>query len=361
MENIDKTPFVSCKTNSWLDIVEFAPKIRNMNIQKVLFASFLLAGLVSGAHAQQVSKNVIAEHFTNTLCSVCASRNPGLTTNLANYPQVLHVSFHPSAPYAGCTLSMANVSENDARTNYYGLYGATPQLTIQGKVITGSFTNPAIFTDVLGELTSFSMSVTTFAAGADSLETTIKIKKVDTSSLTMLQLYGLVAEDTLFFTSGNGETYHYNVFRKSIFGNTPLSITSLVNVGDSFTVSKKMAINSSWTRSKLFSTAIIQDNSKSVVQAGQSGHLPGIPVNTADITQDWIRLYPNPATNQLYVDNLSGGNTAVSISDAKGGLFISQIISDKVSSIDISNLSPGLYFVKLSGSGGNSTWQFIKL
>jgi hypothetical protein len=33
------------------------------------------------AHAQ-VTKKIIVEHFTNTKCSVCASRNPGFHTNL---------------------------------------------------------------------------------------------------------------------------------------------------------------------------------------------------------------------------------------------------------------------------------------
>ena len=81
---------------------------------------------------------MLVEHFTNTYCSVCASKNHGFYANLWRYPQVWHVAYHPSSPYAACPLSMANVPENDARTNYYGVYGGTPRLVIQGAVVTST-------------------------------------------------------------------------------------------------------------------------------------------------------------------------------------------------------------------------------
>ena len=96
----------------------------------------------------QVPKKVIVEHFTNTVCSVCASKNPGFYTNLKNQQGVIHLAVHPSSPYTSCILSKHNVSENDARTNYYGVYGATPRLAIQGVVIASNanYSSAAIFT-----------------------------------------------------------------------------------------------------------------------------------------------------------------------------------------------------------------------
>ena len=49
-------------------------------------------------HAQKVPLNSIVEHFTNTKCSVCGSRNPGFLTNKNRFPSLSYISIHPSAP-----------------------------------------------------------------------------------------------------------------------------------------------------------------------------------------------------------------------------------------------------------------------
>ena len=99
----------------------------------------------------QVPKKTIVEHFTNTKCSICASRNPGFYTNLNNQPGVLHLAIHPSSPYNGCQLYQQNSSENDARTNYYGVYGGTPRLVINGSVISvnANYSDNSMFTPFL--------------------------------------------------------------------------------------------------------------------------------------------------------------------------------------------------------------------
>ena len=86
----------------------------------------------------QVPKKAVVEHFTNTNCSVCASRNPGFYTNLNMQTGVLNLAVHPSSPYPNCLLYQQNATANDARTNYYGIYGSTPRLVINGNVISSA-------------------------------------------------------------------------------------------------------------------------------------------------------------------------------------------------------------------------------
>jgi hypothetical protein len=99
---------------------------------------FSILFFVSSITLAQVPKKVVVEHFTNTRCSVCASRNPGFYNNYKTQAGVIHLAIHPSSPYAACVLSQHNPVENDARTNYYGVYGGTPVLVIQGVVISTS-------------------------------------------------------------------------------------------------------------------------------------------------------------------------------------------------------------------------------
>ncbi len=337
------------------------PKPTSMNLfTKLFFSAAAVTGSLTAARAQQVPKTVIAEHFTNTLCSVCASRNPGFYSNLWNYPQVLHVAYHPSSPYAGCTLSMANPAENDARTNFYGLYGGTPTLAVQGLVVSGTFTDASIFTSKLAQLTSFSMRITTTAQGADSVKVVTTIKKVDTSSVTNLQFYGLVAEDTLNFTSGNGEAHHYDVFRQSLSGTTSVNVSSLVSVGDSFMHTKVLAIKTTWTRNKLFAVGILQDNSKNVLQAAKSGHIPSAPsaVTTLAVQPD-VNIYPNPATDKLFIEGDFQLPIAIAITDSKGAVVVTQKIST-TGAIDISALKPGVYFIHIDGGQNSPVHKFLK-
>jgi len=114
-----------------------------------------LVALLSFTYSEaQISQKVIAEHFTNTKCSVCASRNPGLIQNFVSNPDVLHISIHPSSPYATCIFNQHNKTENDDRTKYYGLYGSTPRLAINGNVQASSvnFGSSTLFTSYKGKL-----------------------------------------------------------------------------------------------------------------------------------------------------------------------------------------------------------------
>ena len=83
----------------------------------------------------QVEQKVIIEHFTNTRCGTCANKNPAFYETLANYPQVLHVAYHPSSPYANCAFNQQNKEDNDARTHFYNIYGGTPRAVVQSDVI----------------------------------------------------------------------------------------------------------------------------------------------------------------------------------------------------------------------------------
>src|SRR5688572_6916976 len=108
---------------------------------------------ISSVAIAQVPKKVIVEHFTNTKCSICASKNPGFYTNLAAHPGVLHLSVYPSSPYAACLLSQQTQPESDARTNYYGIYGGTPRFIIQGTVLPSNtnYADASIFTPYTGQ------------------------------------------------------------------------------------------------------------------------------------------------------------------------------------------------------------------
>jgi len=72
----------------------------------------------------QVSKMVVTEHFTNTVCGICGLRNPNLWATLddATNADVLHVSYHPSSPYPSCQLNQFDTDANDSRVMFYNQF-----------------------------------------------------------------------------------------------------------------------------------------------------------------------------------------------------------------------------------------------
>ena len=71
-------------------------------MKNLLFSNFLFLSIFG---ISQVQQNVIIEHFTNTRCGICGVRNPGLYTNISEYPEIIHIAFHPSSPYSTCVLN----------------------------------------------------------------------------------------------------------------------------------------------------------------------------------------------------------------------------------------------------------------
>ncbi len=113
---------------------------------KKIFNLFMLV-LAIKASSVQVPKKVVVEHFTNTKCRICASRNPGFYKNLNSQTGVIYLTIHTSSPSAAFVLSQHNAVENDGRTNYYDIYGSTLRLVIQGVVISSgaNYSSTSIF------------------------------------------------------------------------------------------------------------------------------------------------------------------------------------------------------------------------
>lgn len=307
---------------------------------KLLFYALLGMAAVTSASAQPVPKRVVVEHFTNTYCSICASRNPGFYNNLATFPDVLHVAYHPSSPYPSCPLNQANVVENDARTNFYSVYGSTPRLVIQGEVIpaNANYSNPTLFSTRQGQTTPFELLLTLSSAPNNQLNLTAFVIKVDTSSLQNALLYGAICEDTVLFAANNGETVHHDVFRKSAWGNVQ-SLNLPTNVGDTVAFSSTFPNNIFTDITNVHVVGILQKSDNyQVIQTAASNHVI-LTNDVSDIGKHKIALAPNPATHTLRLMNINQ-EIAYKIMDMHGR----QISSGSTSGVvDVSTLAPGCY------------------
>ena len=336
-----------------------------MNSLKTLFITGLVLALGNNLNAQAVTKKILVEHFTNTKCGICASRNPGFYTALAQNPDVLHIAYHPSSPYTTCLFSTQNKAENDARTNYYGLFGGTPTFTINGLEKSSSeVQSSGIYNPFKNQTSPLSIKMNLLPAGSDSIGVTVVITSVAEHSLTNLTLYVALAEDSVFYNAPNGEKVHYDVFRKSFTGNNPIGFTAPKDIGKTYTYNSKVAKRSIWKINRLSALVIISDKVDNVIQSHQSDlyNETTSSINNINESENSASVYPNPAANIIHIKWEGKSNKAdllILNQFGKSVMNIKNINQEHV--LDISELKSGLYYFHIFENSHASIIKLIKL
>jgi len=325
--------------------------------------SALLAYIFPIVLLAQVPKTVVVEHFTNTRCSICASRNPGFYNNLENHPDIIHIAYHPSSPYSTCVLNNHNVSENDDRTKYYNIYGSTPKFTIQGDNIPSSqnVSNPSLFTPYTGQTSPMSISMTHEKFGSDSMQVRVVIKTEATHSLSNSRLFVALVEDTIAYVAPNGENFHYDVFRKALTNIEGDALTLPANVGDSLIFEFSSGNNIDWIFKRMYALAILQDGgTKEVIQSSKTNSEPtGSPVGIAESILENIGISPNPAQDVLNIKS-EVSIDKVTFYSLTGNVALEYFPrGDRSIQIGIDNLNRGVYFLQIQSGSSLTTKKVI--
>jgi hypothetical protein len=309
-----------------------------------LLLSYLMAFSIT-VNAQ-IPKTTIVEHFTNSNCGVCAYSNPFIADTLGNFPDVLRIAFYPSSPYANCFFSMQNPIENDARTNFYGVYGGTPKLLVNGELTTLANLESKLQT-AAQDTTSYKLRLTQEFISMDSVEVRLMIKKVAPDFLVDALLFIGAAEDTVFQTTGNGESVHRDVFRKALTNSVGDNILLPVNVNDSVVFNFPYKVDTAWNTNRMNSIAILQNISdKKLINATISTNISPVPNSVPSYTSTKLQLYPLPASDKIFINEWPQFSQA-QIFSMQGSLLSTEQVKRQY--IDLSSISDGTYILKLSG------------
>lgn len=263
---------------------------------RIIFKSIqaiLLVGVNSSAILAQVAKTSVVEHFTNTSCSVCANNNNSFYNIINNYPNTLHISFHPSSPYSNDFFNQQNQADNDARTNFYGVFGSTPRLVVNGAVITNSNLNNTLSASST-TTSNFEVQVRQEQVTGNDFNVSVVVKKVANDNSASATLFVGVSEDTIYQTTNNGESVHYNVFRKALSATVGNSVTLPVNVGDSTVSTFNYTAPSNWNINRLHTIALLQKADKSMINAGKSINSVLNTTGIFTVNGYMFNIFPNP-------------------------------------------------------------------
>ena len=85
-----------------------------------------------------------------------------------------------------------------------------------------------------------------------------------------------------------------------------------------------------------------------------------LSVENLTIDGGWL-IYPNPASTIITIETPSTyAQIQLSIMDVNGQVLIAHQITEPNTQVDISNLSSGVYFVRLTGERNVTMEKFIK-
>lgn len=314
-----------------------------------LFALFLTLGLDAQSSAK---KYILLEHFTNSRCSVCASRNPAFYS-LINQPQyaddIHHISIHPSFPYSNCVFHQANTTENSAWTALYDIPG-TPRVAMNGRLMpSGSqLLRQDSLVKYIDQTSPFALQVSVSGAGA-SRTATVTARTLGAVPAGNYNLYVAVAEKTINMTTPNNESVHHDVFRDML---TPVSgqAFAIPAQGQQTSLSFNFSISNNWNADEIYVLAFVKEtSSKLVLNSGTN--LDPVSVAVQELPTQTLHLAPNPAAGTTYA-YLNADDRATSVEvfayDGKRHTTAFELNGHTVE-IPVANLPAGIYFVNITG------------
>ncbi|MDO8365567.1 MAG: Omp28-related outer membrane protein [Saprospiraceae bacterium] len=331
-----------------------------MKKRSAILLCLVMASLLSAQ--ESAKKYLLIEHFTNSKCPPCASKNPVFYNLIgqAQYADDLHhISVHPIFPYPECVFYQANTSENTAWTNLYPISG-TPTI-----VLNGTTQNPAtpILTEAklqtfLGQTSPLYVQVS--ESGPNNARTVnVKAKALGEIPAGNYKIFVAIAEKVVNQQTPNGETVHRNVFRKML--------TAVA--GDAFTVPSTGALNeynfnysipNDWNANEVYVLAFVKEvDTKQVLNSGT--RFDPVLSGTEEAEPTTIRISPNPASDFAWVALAEDVAQTVEVF-ASNGQRVSVSFENQGNAVSIStiSLSPGIYFVKIDGEKGVYVGKFVR-
>ena len=315
------------------------------------------------AEAQGVKKYATLEHFTNTRCTICSSRNPTMFSTIANYPdQLHHIAYHPAVPYTTCAFYQHNTAGNNARALYYNILG-TPRIAVNGTMqpVSGTLLPEANLTAEFNQLSPIEVVVSETVDATRAV--TVEVKTHGDAPTGNLRLLVAVAEKIVNYDAPNGETVHHNVFRTFLSDNTGDIYTPAAS-GESVVFNYSYEIDADWLADEAYVLAYVQDmDTGEIYNSGTK--FDEVSVSNVEVKkEETFTVFPNP-TNSNATINFSAAKeskSTLSILNTAGQLIDSKIITTNTRSLDLDmeNYPKGLYFIKIENEDTVAIERLVK-
>lgn len=96
------------------------------------------------------------------------------------------------------------------------------------------------------------------------------------------------------------------------------------------------------------------------VMTNTATNLVCFPASVPTVPTVGVEIFPNPATDQLYIRSNSEQLSGVTITNSVGQVMLQQATSGALTTLNVAGLPSGIYIVILRGERGNSMHKFVK-
>jgi hypothetical protein len=309
-----------------------------------------LTGSIFSLSAQPVKKYVLIEHFTNSRCSICASRNPAFYNTITPYAaDIHHVSIHPPVPYTNCVFYQANTTENSAWADIYDIQG-TPRVALNGTLVAPG--NPLLPASTLqanlNQTSPLYVKVTESGAGA-SRTATVELRSAANIPSGTYKVYVAVLEKLINQTTPNGETVHRDVFRKMLTSVNGDAYTPAAT-GASVVLNYNYNVPNTWNSNEVYVVAFVKNTQTGEVLNSGTRFDPIVSSTGQPADIQSIALFPNPATetsSALLPDDEAIQTEVFSFNGAV--LYRNTSENNALVNIPVAALPKGIYLVRITG------------
>ena len=353
-------------------------------------------------------KKPLIETFTSSTCGPC---NPANITAEALFIQnpgiITSIKYQADWPGTGDPYYTDEVGN---RIAYYGI-NSVPRMEIDGGWDqNGNNITQQVIDDYVNELCLINLS-STYLINGNTVDFDITINPLENFNSTNMVVHAAIIEETTYNNvRTNGETQFEHVVKKMVPSDNGTPINSLV-AGQQVSLNLQHIFQGNYRLPPNASTPInhtiehsVEDFSnlmvvvwiqnvitKEVYQSAYATLSSFTPVTYDCINNSCIDpgtgngqyttlancqticnltsveenskiiqlIYPNPATDNIYISNLKEENTLIKIYDINGRLVLENKISNN-EYLNISKLSKGIYQIKFEGSDWNEMRKLIK-
>lgn len=298
-----------------------------------------------------VTRKPLFEVFTSSSCPACPSTNEAVDAVLANNPGAYSlVKYQVYWPGVG---DPYYIIDDSIRAEYYNV-GGVPDVYSNGVFEQGYNFNQSDFNAATNEgaYTTLDMSYT-----FNGTNVTVDLSLTPSINILDAAVHIAVVEKVTYYNVGNnGETEFHNVLMKMLPGPYGTSISLEEGVTVNITESANLLETFIEEYDDLEVIAWVQDNETRYVLQSASSNLM---VGAEEHENNLFGIFPNPAKNILYVDNLASG--VLSLCDINGKRIREINFEPGLTTISIADLPKGVYILKtLTDDQKAATFKMVK-
>ncbi len=310
-------------------------------------------------------RNSVLEYFTNAASASAKAADDVVDAfSITQSGSLIDLQYHMDYPGED-PMNSNNIYPPSTRSFSYGVPGI-PYAVLNGGVdsqtrfnFSDSSQEPdgALLEEASLEITPFRVDLSVIYL-ENSLESTVKVTCTADTFASNLQLYVAVIErEVTAYTGLNQDTS----FRNVVLDMIPTPAGKLLGSGWSFGKSETRTFVWDYAEyvediEDLSVVAFVQDRDNGkVLQANAKPHTPGVGISDRSFEARTLMVYPNPASDLLYINFGSGVSMEghLKIVDLSGRVLMDSDLQSgySIRQLDISHLSPGLYMIYWMKSG----------